>query len=619
MPNHGSPETPRQFFSRPHKVGRAAAPRHLQLESLERRELLTGNLPWGTYEFRSIDGSGNNLEHPDWGAAGTALLRMMPASYMDGKGEMMVEVSDRANPRTISNRIAAQGDQSIVNDRQLSDFIWQWGQFLDHDLSLTHADAVYGHEPIPMPEGGDPLFGYQDIPFRRSEFALDDQSTRQQINQLTAFIDASNVYGSDPERAAGLRTFEGGRLRQSDNGLLPLNSLENPLPNDGEIPGSPMFVAGDSRANEQVALTSMHTLFVREHNRLAELIARHDPKATDEQIYQLARKLVGAEMQIITYEEFLPALLGHRRPSAYMGSGRPGYDATMSPSIANEFSAALFRVGHSMLSPQLLLVEGKTIVGELPLKEAFFRPDFLKNDPQNLERVLRGLATQRAQEIDNKIIDDVRNFLFGPPGSGGMDLVALNIQRGRDHGLPDYNSLRAAYGLPRVTDFRHISSNREVQNALRELYVTVDNIDPWVGALAEDHVPGASVGPLMHTALSDQFDRLRDGDRFFYQHDRSLRHASIRRILRLEQVSLSQIIRWNTQLDDMPRDVFRVRGPAATVAAPIISPRILVSALLGSSSQSAQQPKNKPAAAHDAIFAQMFPVETPRRPVILAP
>jgi hypothetical protein len=539
---------------------RANGTHELEIEPLEDRRLLTADFDWDTYEFRSIDGSGNNSENPSWGRAGIRLIRMAPADYRDGSGEMILEPEVRENPRVISNQIAAQGEEVIFNDRQMSDFVWQWGQFLDHDTDLTHADAIYGTADIPMPEGGDAYFGDNDIPFARSMYELDEAEVRQQTNLITAFVDASNVYGSDPARAQALRAFDGGKLRTGDGGLLPLNDEDDPLPNAGEEPGDPLFLAGDERANEQVALTSMHTLFVREHNRLADRIAELDPTATDEQIYQLARKIVGAEMQVITYEEFLPALLGKHALPHYKG-----YDATVNPSIANEFATAFYRLGHSLLSPQLLLMEEHDGVDILPLREAFFNRDFLTNDPGNLDRVLGGLAFQNAQEIDNKIIDDVRNFLFGLPGHGGMDLACLNIQRGRDHGLPDYNALREAYGLERVQDFHQISSEAEVQLALQELYGTVDNIDPWVGALAEDHVPRASVGPLIYAALVDQFSRLRDGDRFFYLNDRDLYGNEIKRIINLKKVTLSKIIQFNTVVEALPKDVFHVEAKTTRV------------------------------------------------------
>src|SRR5262249_4203462 len=158
---------------------------------------------------------------------------------------------------------------------------------------------------------------------------------------------------------------------------------------------------------------------------------------------------------------------------------------------------------------------------------AFFNPTLINpngvTDPfsgatsTGIDAILKGAASGDAQEVDLLAVRDIRNLLFGPPGSGGSDLIARDIQRGRDHGLTDYNSsMRAAYGLPRVTSFAQITSNVQVQQKLQQLYGNVNNIDVFVGALAEDHVAGADVGPLTKAVLVDQFTRLRDGDRFFY-------------------------------------------------------------------------------------------------------
>jgi len=190
-----------------------------------------------------------------------------------------------------------------------------------------------------------------------------------------------------------------------------------------------LFLAGDVRANEQVALTAMHTLFVREHNRLAEEYAEENPEWDGEQIYQKARQIVGAQMQVITYREFLPALRGNRPLSRYRG-----YDRNVDGSIRNFFSTAAYRFGHSALSPvlQLLDSEGNEISeGNLPLSSTSFSP-FRVTEEGGIEPLLRGLGSQECQRIDPFVVDGVRNFLFGDPGSGGFDLASLNIQRGRD-------------------------------------------------------------------------------------------------------------------------------------------------------------------------------------------
>jgi hypothetical protein len=173
-----------------------------------------------------------------------------------------------------------------------------------------------------------------------------------------------------------------------------------------------------------------------------------------------------------------------------------------------------------------------------------------------VDLALKGLASQLAQENDLLLVDGVRNNLFGPPGAGGLDLAALDIQRGRDHGLPDFNTLRKLYGLERVTSFVQISSDPQIQARLEQLFGTVSNIDAFVGALAEDHLPGSSVGPLIQAVVANQFQRLRDGDRFFYASDEFFRSDELRRIVNLERVSLAQVIRWNTNINHIQKNVF---------------------------------------------------------------
>jgi len=300
-----------------------------------------------------------------------------------------------------------------------------------------------------------------------------------------------------------------------------------------------------------VALTAMHTLFVREHNRLADEIANRNPDFSGDEIYERARQIVGAQMQVITYEEFLPTLLGSGALASYNG-----YNPNVDPRISNLFSGAVFRLGHSMLSGTLLRLDanGNEIAeGHLPLRNAFFAPSRIV-DEGGIEPLLRGLALQTCQQIDVQIVDDVRNFLFGPPGSGGFDLAALNLQRGRDHGLPDYNTVRVAMGLEPKSSFAEVTSDSIVQERLASVYGSVDEIDVWVAGLAEDPVNQGLVGELIFTVVRLQFESLRDGDRFWYERlpDQVLRDV--------EGVRLSDIIRRNTNIgNEIPNNVFRAQ------------------------------------------------------------
>ena len=517
-------------------------------------------------EDRSIDGTGNNASLPTMGSAGEQFIRFgyEPTFPGDGTGTTILDDAVRPNPRDISNRLSTQ-TTSTPSGRNLSDYIWVWGQFLDHDIDLaaqSDGPGTNGAAHIPVHDPSD-ILAPGPIPFTRSNFDIDENGVRQNPNMVTSWIDASNVYGSDPTRAAALRSESGtgALLHMNHDNLLAFNTLGLANDNEGRTPSDQLFLAGDVRANENVLLTSMHTVFAREHNRLVGMIQSQQPELNDEQTYQLARKIVGAEMQIITYNEFLPALLGNHAPTPedYL------YDPDLPGTITQSFAAAAYRFGHSTLSSNLQMVEdGGTPTGSITLAEAFFNPNFISTDPTRVDQFLKGAATQLSQEVDTLIIDDVRNLLFGPPGAGGMDLAALNIQRGRDHGLPDYNTLRPSYGLPPVTGFTQITSNTTLAAELQSLYGTVDNIDAWVGALAEDHLPDASVGELINAIVANQFARLRDADRLFYLSDdlglytNGTLNDDIESIINLDTLRLSDVIAANTDLNSLQSNVFFV-------------------------------------------------------------
>ncbi len=505
-------------------------------------------------QFPAIDGTNNNNSASTMNAADTQLARAMSPEYSDLVSQMAG--ANRPGPREISNSVARQSSDT-PNSKGLSDFFWQWGQFIDHDIDLTETTNPEEYAAIAVPAGDpwfDPSFsGTAVIGFSRSAYdpqsGTAPESAREQMNFITGWIDASNVYGSDTLRANALRAFDGtGKLKVSAGDLLPFN--ETGLPNaGGTLPT--MFLAGDVRANEQIALTAMHTLFVREHNRLADAVAAQYPLLTADDIYNEARIMVAGLIQAITYEEFLPALLG----GDSILEQYQGYKSSTDARIMNIFSTAAFRLGHSLLSPTLQRLDAngqEAPEGHIALRSAFFAPSEISQN--GIDSILRGLASQRCQELDVMIVDDVRNFLFGAPGAGGFDLVSLNIQRGRDHGLPTYNAVRQLVGLPPALVFSDISSSASVQARLAAVYQTPDDVDLWVGGLAEDPTGEAVVGPLFFIVLKAQFENLRDGDRFWYQRHLTSAHFDL-----IGGMQLSHVIRRNTTIgSEIDEDVFYV-------------------------------------------------------------
>jgi hypothetical protein len=614
-------------------------------------EILSLLFPGG---IASLDGSGNNLVHPHWGQANQPYARVAEASYADGVGAMV----EGPSPRYVSNRVFNDVAQNLFSENGVTQWAFTWGQFLDHMFGLRQAGgetAAISFDP------SDPLEDFENdagsIDFQRTPAAPGTgiDSPREQINTVSSYLDAFGIYGGTAERLEWLLegpvdgdlSNNGARLLVTPEGYLPradARGIEADAPEmelQGRLAATPerAVVAGDVRANENVALTSVHTLFAREHNRIVDALPTRLP---EEVKFQIARRVVIAEIQHITYTEFLPAL------GVELDSYR-GYDPTVDATLANEFAVVGYRA-HSMihgtidaesekgaLSPEELQAlvdqgveiteDGEDLELELPLAAAFGNPDLL--EAIGVESVLAGLGNEAQYRNDEMIDNQLRSVLFQLPGPNVedpmecldgpplpecfttvLDLGAVDIQRGRDHGVPSYNDLRAAYGLARMADFADITGEAAEEfpadpaidarspiddpdildflqlldrqgsavapgseeadeeavtglrrttlaNRLKALYGSVDSVDAFVGMLAEPHVEGTELGELQGAIWKKQFEALRDGDRFFYLNDPGL--AAIERLFGVSfRHTLAEIILLNTEIsgDRIQSDVF---------------------------------------------------------------
>ena len=548
-------------------------------------------------EFRTITGEDNNLGNPQLGSEETNLIRIFDHFYEDGFNASRVTGPTGnllPNPRTISNRIVAQTD-IIPNYLNATDWLWQWGQFIDHDLTLNEGDPTASPREdfipitIPQDDPNDPFVrdGITELPFIRSERAsgtgTDPSNPRQQTNKLTHFIDASSVYGSTLEVAQALRDPSGGGrlltqtqlLKTGFEELLPFQSKANaPAANPVGLSPDETFVAGDIRVNEQIGLNGIHTLFAREHNRIAgeiearlaagdtEIVAKFNESglSEDDFIYESARKVVGARIQIITYNEFLPLFIGaeFKPVEGVFGGGFgiasfTGYKPTVDPLVSGEFANAAYRLGHTLLAPEIQRADQNGLSGTF-LGDAFFNSNQVY-DPEaktglGVNSLYLGLGLQAAQEYDNQIVDGVRNFLFNE-ARGGFDLASVNIARGREVGLPTLNEARQLLGLNPYTSFQQIIATPGVAERFASVYESIDDVDLWVGGIAEDAVNGGLLGETFNLIVSEQFQRSRDGDRFFY-----LNELDDIRVFDpdIDSTSLSEIIRENTPEDFIIQD-----------------------------------------------------------------
>lgn len=466
-----------------------------------------------------------------------------------GDGSSSPSGADRPNPRLISNLVLDRSPRP--NDSGLSDYFWVWGQILDHDMVRSKTiKAVQENFPIQVP-AGDRIFdprrtGTVQIPLKRHEFdpqtGASSSSPRKQLNFVTSLMDSGTVYGDGSVRSEWLKEKQGGRLKiNNDNGLAPIN--DGTLENDVEGGGRAPFVLGDVRANENSLLTALHTVLLREHNFWAKIISDASPELSDDAIYHKARVMVESIMQSITWNEWLPIVLGPDALPPYQG-----YRAPTDTSVSSEFSTAAFRLGHGFISDTLWQVDQDgNKLEDLELKDLFFQPSVFLDNDKAMDQILRGAAQHRCNELGTGMTGALRNFLFNSPGFAVMDLASLNIQRARDHGVPDYNTVRRELGLTMKKTFTHITADQWLAAALDSAYQgDLSKVDLWVGAISEDHVKDAQVGKLLHYIVMEQITRLRDGDPLWYEN----RLARLPLLLQyVQNVKLSDVLERNAHLD----------------------------------------------------------------------
>ncbi|XP_033611688.1 uncharacterized protein LOC111875414 [Cryptotermes secundus] len=543
-------------------------------------------------QFRTITGRCNNLRKPNLGKSISTFSRLLPPAYEDNVNRPRlnsVTGSPLPSPRLVSTMIHA--DISNLHNRY-SLMLMQYAQFLDHDITFTPVQIGFFASipdcracdsprtvhpecmPIPVPRGD---HHYPQVnrstgerlcfSFMRSLPGQQHLGAREQINQNSAYLDTSQVYGEHSCMARDLRSY-GGRLNVTRHPIKGKDLLpQSPVHPECKAPSGYCFIAGDGRASEQPALTAIHTLFMREHNRLVDGLHVVNPHWDDELLYQHGRRIVTAVAQHITYNEFLPRILGWNAINLYELKLRPqgyyrGYNPTCNPSIVNEFAAAAFRIGHSLLRPHIPRLSPTYQVVDPPilLRDGFFNPDMIYQ-VHMIDEIVRGLVSTPMENMDQFVTGEITNHLFEDrhiPHSG-VDLIALNIQRGRDHAIRSYNDYRALCNLKRASSFEDLSREipPEVISRLKRIYATVDDIDLFPGGMSERPLQGGLVGPTFACIIGIQFRQLRKCDRFWYENEGQALRFTEAQLAEIRKVTLSKILCENMDIQsDMQRSVF---------------------------------------------------------------
>ncbi|XP_011505800.1 PREDICTED: peroxidase-like [Ceratosolen solmsi marchali] len=546
--------------------------------------------------YRTFDGSCN---HPlQLGRAFTPYSRVLPPDYADGIE--IPRVSLFGNPLPSARKISLQvHPPSPSINPSFTVMLAVFGQFLDHDITATAISQgtngsslsccpPSGDHPecFPVKVGpGDPVYdiaGSSCMEFVRSApAALCTIGPRQQLNQVTAFIDGSVIYGSDVDTAKSLREFSGGRLRMQitpdKRSLLPASRNANDGCNRQTefVRGRYCFATGDARANENLHLTTMHLLWARQHNVLANELTKLNPMWNDEKIYQESRRIVGAQLQHITYNEFLPIVLGEteisRRNLKPLSKGFKllNNNSDVNPAIANHFASAAFRFAHTLL-PGLMKVTDKQkgTFSYIQLHKILFNPYSLYNEG-GVENSVSTATSNLIQKTSTHVTSQLTKHLFQDKMVNqtlpcGLDLVSLNIQRGRDHGLPGFTKWREYCGLRKILNFEDLKEEMDVEalDEISKLYNNVDDIDLYTGALAELPKSDGLIGPTFTCLIADQFERLQVGDKYWYESANQSGSFNEDQLKELRKISLARIIcETSDNITEIQAQVMRSIGP----------------------------------------------------------
>uniref|UniRef100_A0A452SIP8 NAD(P)H oxidase (H2O2-forming) n=1 Tax=Ursus americanus TaxID=9643 RepID=A0A452SIP8_URSAM len=481
-----------------------------------------------SWEVQRYDGWFNNLRHHERGAAGFRLQRLVPANYADGVYQALAEPL-LPNPRLLSDAAmrGTAGQPSLRNRTVLGVF---FGYHVLSDLVSVETPgcpAEFLNIHIPP---GDPVFdpdwrGDVVLPFQRSrwdpETGQSPSNPRDLTNEVTGRLDGSAIYGSSPSCSDALRSFSRGQLASGPDPAFPATHKLLPCG-----PASrPAFAA--ERGNRDPFLQAPGLLWGRYHNLCAQRLAREHPQWGDEELFQQARERVTATYQNIVLYEWLPSFLQKTPP------GYTGYHSFLDPSISPEFLAASEQFFSTMVPPgvymrnaschfQMVLNEGFGNSPALRVCNSYWRRENANlNSAQAVDQLLLGMASQISELEDRIVVEDLRDYWPGPSKFSRTDYVASSIQRGRDMGLPSYTQALMALGLDTPRNWSHINPtvDPQVLEATAALYnQDLSRLELLPGGLLESH---GDPGPLFSTIVLNQFVRLRDGDRYWFENTRN--------------------------------------------------------------------------------------------------
>src|SRR6266849_6456210 len=459
--------------------------------------------------FRTIDGSWNNLTHPEVGKAGTPLGRYVPASATTPQ-----DVYREPSVLRVSERLLKQNQfiPAATSNGTISALAFAWVNFFVHDFYARGTEfsrTAVAQYKLPV---GDGKYVYMS---KLPEYPGGKAGSHR--SQATHWFDASQVYGSDEAWARQLRTTTntgalGAKLRVCDDGLLPQYQPGKrpapPLelfcgPAGVSAYGPAVFLTGDSpRSSLHIGLLVFHHLWAHEHNYIVDQLAERYPAMTNDELYGTARLIVAAEIAKIHTVEWTAQMTSDPVTADFVRRiwdervGDPtAYRPDRAYAVSEQFLASY--VLHEIVPPVFSIVD---TAGREVERLAFVNDLFGLGGQQKLEQygpaqLFNSFGRNPMGLIyPFNVSDQFRRFRGFEPlvhtrpadDAGYLDLAAIPLARERDARVPKYNDLREAVNEPRLTSIDEISSDPEVVAALKELYASVDDIEYGVGFKAEN-------------------------------------------------------------------------------------------------------------------------------------
>jgi len=565
-------------------------------------------------KYRTIDGTCNNLEHVLWGSANNLFSRMAPAHFASSYGapvgsdpKQLFNGFIMPDPREVSRTCLMTS--KVEDDSKMTQLLMTFGQFIDHDITLalpSSSKAAYttGELCSEVSYYAEPCFalkikddeldhkGKHFISFVRdagactttsgSAFQADvaEGSIRENVNLITAYIDASQVYSPHGGSAERLWDHNTGLMIMGPAIVKDSKATGANMP-PTDIPGEHgscikrrssknCYITGDERGNENPELLCMHTTFLREHNRVATILRRLNPGWKPYNVYQETRRYIGAILQKFTMQ-WLQNLIGLTEYNRLVGNYN-AYDETIDASLPNELATAALRCGHGLVHTKVKLP--KTLKENNPESKEFVDTTFETGLPttRGCDTLIMGLTSAAGKKpgpegaVQQQLIDE----LFGIGDHPPIDLPAMNIQRGRDHGLASYLELRKLCGLTPIDSWADLSNLMPADKVhkLRSLYGTPKNIDLFVGGMLENLVPDGKVGPTFACILGESFKKLRDGDRFWYENKFGAGAFTDAQLASIQTATLSNTFCKTAEtMQSIPLDVFDPLSPTMDCSA----------------------------------------------------